>query len=378
MLFLLCISAALQWAFWLYFFRPLARMQFEGEGGDDASFPPLSMVLCARNEAENLRRNLPALLAQRYPANCEVLVVDDRSTDETPAVCKGLKSPQKEVVFRVLRLEGPKPEDSGKKQALAAGIAEARYEHVLLIDADCRPASPLWARLMATPFLRSCDLVLGYSPFVRRPGLLNAFQRFEGLWTAIQYLSFAFRQMPYMGVGRNLAYAKSLYRAVGGFAGHADLPYGDDDLFVQDASNRASLAICLHPQSFVWTETLPNWRAYWRQKRRHLSASNRYKRRDQVLLAVLSSGLVLHVGLGYLLLPFYPWWAGGALLFRYVLVWPLALRLSRKLGQADLGRYWPFYELLLVLYLLFMAVVLPWNRRSPTGWRGEFRRGEGN
>ncbi len=371
MLFLLYISLVLQWVFWLYFFRPLAKLRIV-EGGESGSFPSLSIVLCARNEAENLKHNLPVLLAQRYPGACEVLVVDDCSTDETLEVCRELASRQEGLALRVLSLAGPKPEGSGKKQALAEGISAACYEYVLLTDADCRPASPFWARQMAGPFLRGCDLVLGYSPFARRPGLLNAFQRFEGLWTAIQYLSFAFRQMPYMGVGRNLAYAKSLYRSVGGFEAHADLPYGDDDLFVQDVSGKAVFEVCLDPQSFVWTEALPHWRAYWRQKRRHIGAASRYKLRDKILLGLLSFSLVFHLGLGCLLLPFYFWQAGLALLLRYVLVWPIAFRLSKKLGQEDLGRYWPFFEILLVLYLLVMApVVFPGKNKGPVVWRSQ-------
>ncbi len=373
LLYILYAALLLQAFYWFYFFWPLAKAGekpiAETVGALKRSerkahckrahlggLPDLSIVLCARNEREALERNLPFLLRQQYPARCELLLVDDHSTDGTAGIWR---KPDKKmrIPLRVLALEGAKPEGSGKKDALARGIEQAKYECILLIDADCRPATEHWAALMAAPLAEGKNLVLGYSPFEKREGLLNTFQRFEGLWTAMQYLGFALRQMPYMGVGRNMAYTKSLYREVGGFATHEDVPYGDDDLFVQEAVRRADYALCLQPGSFVWTSAPENLSAYLKQKRRHLSAARKYKFRDQVLLGLFSLSLVLQVGGGYLLMAFFPLQAGLALLLRYLFVLPMAARLCRRLAQPDLWKLWPLSELLLLFYLLLYSPV---------------------
>ena len=363
---LLYTSLLIQLSYWLYFFRHLAKAGGACGEKREAGLPPLSVIVCAHNEEEALAEHIPHWLQQQYSADWELLIVDDHSTDDTASVC--LRQQAAQGVLRLLALEGPKPAGSGKKHALAAGIEKAKYDCLLLTDADCRPASDTWAACMAGPLAAGRDLVLGYSPFEKRKGLLNAFQRFEGLWTAMQYLSFAERRMAYMGVGRNLAYTRKLYRETGGFEAHGDLPYGDDDLFVQQAVSRGNYAVCLQPESFVWTVAPPTLKTWLQQKRRHLSAARKYKFRDQVLLGLFSLSLVLQLGGAYVLLPFFPLEAGVVLLLRYLFVLPIAARLCRRLSQADLWKLWPLLEFLLLFYLLlFSPVAAGWGRLKK--WR---------
>ncbi len=367
---LLYTTLLIQAFYWLYFFRHLAKAgRGCGEKREGVELPPLSIIVCAHNEAEVLAENIPYWLRQRYPADWELLIVDDHSTDETASVCLRQQAGQGQGgALRLLTLEGPKPAGSGKKQALAAGIENAKYDCFLLTDADCRPASDFWAACMAEPLAEGRDLVLGYSPFEKRKGLLNVFQRFEGLWTAMQYLSFAERRMAYMGVGRNMAYTRKLYRETGGFEAHGDLPYGDDDLFVQQAVRSGNYTVCLRPESFVWTVAPPTLKAWLQQKRRHLSAARKYKFRDQVLLGLFSLSLVLQLGGAYVLLPFFPLEAGAVLLLRYLFVLPIAARLCRRLSQPDLWKLWPLLEFLLLFYLLlFSPVAMGWVRLKK--WR---------
>src|SRR5690242_2944117 len=99
---------------------------------------------------------------------------------------------------------------AGKKFPLSMGIKSARYEIVLLTDADCVPASEFWMQKMQDGYYDNKQIVLGYGAFHKKPGMLNKLIRFETFHSALQYLSFALAGLPYMGVGRNLSYKKEL------------------------------------------------------------------------------------------------------------------------------------------------------------------------
>ena len=328
---------------------------------------PISILLCARNEAANLRRHLPAILAQQYEGDWELLVVDDASEDESPVLLREWQ--QTHPRLRVLRV--PEKKQPGKKQALALGIAAARYDCLLVTDADCCPSSPYWLVLMAAALTAKpgTEIVLGYGPLHPAPGFLNGWARFETAQTAIQYGSFAVAGMPYMGVGRNLAFKKKAYERAGGFAHHLDLASGDDDLLVNAAAHAGNTVVCLHPDTFMYSDAKKTWREWMLQKRRHLTAGHRYRRSHQWALAMLSLSHTLH----YFLLPLLLWGRFGmvtvtlllfarccALLFLYGRLFPL-LRESRLLSRI------PIYDALLSAYygaFVPISLMAPWRARS--------------
>ncbi|MBV6439804.1 MAG: hypothetical protein EPGJADBJ_01457 [Saprospiraceae bacterium] len=341
-LFWLYVAAtAVQLGVWWGIFGRLGIADCGLERTDGFPFPspipnpqsPISIILCARNEAANLRRHLPKILRQEYTGEWEVIVVDDASEDETSTVLQTFQ--EKYPRLWVVRVFEKK--QAGKKHALAQGIAAARFDRLLFTDADCEPASPFWLARMAAALTEKpeTEIVLGYGPItpaIPRENLnighwslkighflhfkfnkctmfndqfsmrksciaglgLNGWCRFETTHTAIQYLSFALAGMPYMGVGRNLAFKKSAYDRAGGFSAHADIPSGDDDLLVNAVATPENTAICIHPESFMYSESPPTWRAWARQKRRHLAAGRRYRPLHQAVLALVSLSHALH------------------------------------------------------------------------------------
>ncbi|MGI9158796.1 MAG: glycosyltransferase, partial [Saprospiraceae bacterium] len=267
---------------------------------------PLSVIICARNEAVNLRRHLPAVLQQEYPG-FELIVVDDASTDETAAV---LAAFQREFPDRLCALRIDHKTHPGKKQSLALGIEAASNEILVFTDADCRPSTNRWLRRLAAPFaVASTEIVLGYGPMMPAAGLLNAWARFETAMIALQYFTWAKAGRPYMGVGRNLAWRRPLFARAGGFHTQFDLASGDDDLLVNALANAQNTAICLHPDAWVWSAAPQTLRAWFRQKRRHLTAGRRYRPLDQLLLAAtgLSHAGVYACGCTLLLQGFWAW-----------------------------------------------------------------------
>lgn len=363
LLFAFLLATAINLVYWLGPFRSLARYRPEPPP-DPPVWPPVTVIICARNEADNLRRNLPFFLRQDYPTTT-ILVVDDHSTDETAAVLLDFQQD-----FSNLRVFRPVyPTRPGKKEALEAGIRTAGTEFLLFSDADCRPTSDQWMRSLVRHLAHGADLVLGYSPYARQPFGPNRFQRLETIYTAIQYFSFARWGAAYMGVGRNLAYRRSLFLQHGGLQSHADLPSGDDDLFVNRVAPFSRVALALTPESFVTSAPVRTWSAYYNQKFRHHTTAVRYRRRHQLALGLLHGSHAGHYALGLALVLT----GGGALvmltvILRWLIVVPTARRLLRRFEGADLRPYYPGFDLVLPIYFLLLAPA-PWSGRYWKQWK---------
>jgi glycosyltransferase involved in cell wall biosynthesis len=243
--------------------------------------PGISIIVCAKNEEENLQNFLPGILQQDYP-EFEVVVVNDSSTDNSEQLLMQLAAQ-----FKQLRYTSIPADNSvmrGKKLAVTIGLKSAKYDHVLLTDADCYPVSDKWLQKMASNFTGDKKIILGYGGYERRKGLLNTLIRYETTFTAIQYLSYAIKGRPYMGVGRNLAYEKSLFFDNKGFARHYHLISGDDDLFVNENATGKNCAVEFSSESH--TRSLPEttYGGWILQKKRHLSAGGHYRTGSRIRL----------------------------------------------------------------------------------------------
>jgi glycosyltransferase involved in cell wall biosynthesis len=277
---LLVFWLLIQVGYALYYFIPF--LFYRPPGREEARFP-VSVIIAAHNEAANLQRLIPALLRQQYPC-FEVLVVDDRSADDTKKNMAELSHNNPNL--RILPIEHTPPGIHPKKYALTHGITRARYEHLLLTDADCLPASDRWIEEMAKGFFAETAIVLGYSPYIRISGFLNKLIRYETLLTALQYLSFSMKGHTYMGVGRNLAYTKTSFNQVRGFGSHSNILGGDDDLLVQQARQQVRVNLVLTKESqaaSIPKRTYPEW---FIQKRRHLAVGQHYKWADKIRIGV--------------------------------------------------------------------------------------------
>lgn len=358
-----------QLALWGGVFARLASFSAPGAlraGG----LPGASVVVCARNEAENLRRHLPVLLAQEYPGEWEVVVVDDASDDETAAVLRHFQ--ENYARLRVLRI--PEKLFPGKKHALSQGVAAARFDHLFLTDADCAPASAHWLAHLASALTAKpeTEIALGYGPMrSAKRSFLDGWTRFETAHTAIQYFSFALAGMPYMGVGRNLAWKRRVSDRAGGFSAHLELPSGDDDLLVNAAATPSNVAICLHPDAFVYSEGAGTWKAWFRQKRRHLSAGRRYRPVHQFVLAMVNMSHVLHyfllavlllTGFGTITAVFFYLFRSFSLLYLYARILP-KLREFRLLSQV------PIYDTLLAAYYGAFVPISLIDHRHANKWK---------
>jgi len=221
-------AALIQLFYYTWFFSRLAF--FKKKERPTQRQQPVSVIICARDEDENLARNLPGVLVQQYPSSKEVVVINDNSVDDSKFILQELKRTFKNL--QIVELTQEAKLIAGKKYPLSIGIREANHEILLLTDADCVPSSEHWIQKMQEAYGEETEIVLGYGGYHRRKGLLNKLIRFETFHTALQYLSYALAGIPYMGVGRNLSYRKDLFLRNKGFSSINHIPSGDDDLFI--------------------------------------------------------------------------------------------------------------------------------------------------
>ncbi|HPG73705.1 MAG TPA: glycosyltransferase, partial [Bacteroidales bacterium] len=270
------------WSFWLsvlfliffivqlIFYGFIYRKAYAVDTVTIAEQHPVSVIVAARNDAPGLKKLLPELLRQQY--GCfEIIVADDRSVDDTREVVTTFIGKSDKI--RYLKVEPCVDEIPGKKLALSKAIRQAKYELLLFTDADCVPSSPNWILLMASACKPNTDLVLGYGAYVAEKTCLNTLIRYDTQLIALQYLGMANAQMPYMGVGRNLLYRKSLWQSTNGFTKHSSVASGDDDLFVQQAVQKSNHATVLHRDATTFSVAKSEFSLWRNQKIRHLTTA---------------------------------------------------------------------------------------------------------
>ncbi|MGB4205511.1 MAG: glycosyltransferase [Bacteroidales bacterium] len=286
------ISFLIQIFYYWFFYSRLAF--YKSRPGSD-TLQPVSVVIASHNDGIKLKRNLPAILTQDYP-DFEVIVVNDASDDNTEEVLtaysqqyprlKAVHIKQSVIFFR------------SKKFPLSVGIKSAKNEILLLTDADCYPASDQWIREMQAAYDKNSEIILGFSPYEKQPGLLNLLIRFDTFQIATLYFSFALARLPYMGVGRNLSYKKSLFFRHNGFISHYKIQSGDDDLFIKSAATKTNTRIRIIEEAHVISEPKKTFKAWIRQKRRHFSTGSYYKPLKKNLLGLQAlSGLLYYCSL---------------------------------------------------------------------------------
>lgn len=272
--------------FYLRYMKGVMRREKQIASGKikfDDHKPPVSVIICARDEEDNLRKFLPAILNQQYP-EFEVIVVNDGSVDETAILLGDMQKqyPHLKTTF----VPAGTSNLSTKKLAITLGVKAAKYDWLLFTDADCEPASEKWIASMARNFKGKTEIVLGYGAYFQEKGLINQLVTFDTLYNALLFLGFAKAGKPYMGVGRNMAYHKNIFYKNKGFASILHLRSGDDDLMINQRAYKENTSIETSPESVTWSVPKKTFSDWFYQKERHLSVSAYYNTRSRMRLAI--------------------------------------------------------------------------------------------
>lgn len=244
---------------------------------------PVSIIICAKNELDNLRKFLPFVLTQDYP-QYEVIVVNDGLGEATELLLSDLKKDHPHL--RTTFVPDGTSNLSTKKLAITLGVKAAKYEWLLLTDADCMPEDKTWISRMARNFTQGTEFVLGYGAYFQEKGFLNRLISYDTLFNGLQYLGFALAGKPYMGVGRNMAYRKEMFFRQKGFAATLGLRSGDDDLLVNAAANAFNTRVEIATDSVTWSEPERRFKDWFFQKERHLSVASYYTPKSKFRLAI--------------------------------------------------------------------------------------------
>jgi glycosyltransferase involved in cell wall biosynthesis len=347
-----CGVIAVQVFYYLFFFSRLAFYKKNNKAVNQQH--PVSVVVCARDEADNIVKNLPGILVQNYPTTHEVIVVNDNSFDESKYLLEELRKTFKQLMPIDLSQEAKLI--SGKKFPLSIGIKTAKYETLLLTDADCVPASEYWIQHMQDAYQDGVEVVLGYGAYHKKPGFLNKLIRFETFHTALQYFSYALAGIPYMGVGRNLSYKRELFFKNKGFSSINQIPGGDDDLFINKIATKQNTAIVIDQEAHTLSEPKETFSDWWRQKFRHYSTARYYKPKHKFFLGLYSFTQFLTYPLLATSIIFYCWWLALAVYgVRFLTQTVVLYKSMKKLNEKDLWPFFLFFDIwMFIYYILFL------------------------
>ena len=336
------ITATVQIFYYLWFY--LAVSVYRHRAGTDEKIP-VSVIICARNEAENLREFLPSILEQNY-SDFEVIVVNDCSEDDTYDVL-GTFLP-KYPHLRISTINKDPHFTHNKKFAQFIGIKAATNEILLFTDSDCQADSENWIEGMTSQFINNeIDFVLGYGGYMKKKGILNKYIRYDTFTIALQYIGMAIRGVPYMGVGRNLAFRKSLFFKKKGFGSHSNVLSGDDDLFVNSNANKSNTRIEFRKKSHTRSMPCSTFKEWVAQKKRHLTTAHFYRLRDKLLLIIEPFSRILFYLTFIILVSLHPLWNPVLIIFglriiSQIIVFSLG---QRRLNEPGITVYSLFFDI---------------------------------
>ena len=367
LLIILCLFISVILIQFLYYIVVFGEFSFAKPQTATPKKIPISVIVCAKNEEENVKNFMPFLLEQDY-YDYEIVLIDDASSDETLDYFEAWEKQNANV--KLVKVENNEAFWGHKKYALTLGIKAAKNEYLLFTDADCYPTSKNWILNMSSQFTMHKTIILGYGAYEKiANSFLNKIIRFETLLTATQYFAWAKIGKPYMGVGRNLAYKREVFFKVNGFIDHMKIRSGDDDLFINQAANKVNTTICYLPESFTYSKPKTSFKEWFNQKRRHVSTAKNYKLFDRNQLALFYCSQILFFVLPIILLAFqFQWILVLSLIgFRYIFTWITMGFAAGKLKEKDVMYWFPIIEIVLIFTQLNIFITNTFSK--PVNWR---------
>ena len=327
--------------------------------------PPVSIIICARNESENLTLNLPSLLEQDYPSY-EVIVVNDCSEDNTEQVLAEFKQKYPHLRSTIIKKDGSFL--NNKKFAATVGVKAAQHEWLLFTEADCRPENDQWIASMSRCFSENKEIVLGYGGYLVKNSFLNKWIRYNTCFTALQYFGYAKIGKAYTGVGRNLAYRKSMFFAHNGFAEHAHVPSGDNDLLVNRAATMQNVAMTYIKNAHTRSVPGRTLREWMMQKRWHFTTS-KYYRKSQIFWLTLEPFSRVFMWASFCTLMFLcPFWEYILIVFllRMILFLSVIGVAAKRFNEPGILQHAIFFDLVMpfVYFYVFLLNMISSNHNK--------------
>jgi glycosyltransferase involved in cell wall biosynthesis len=342
---------AIQLFYYLFVF---AKFALAKETTHEKKSIPISVIICIKNEAPWIEKNLPLFLKQQY-SKFELVLVDDASGDNSLDIIEAFA--EKNAQIKIVKVKNVEAFWGNRKFALTLGIKAASHENLLFTSIQSEPVSEFWIENMGKHFSNEKSIVLGHTTYKKaKKSPLNFIYRFEKMLDTMSTFGWTKLGVPYKGNGKNLAYSRSEFFNVRGFNDHMKIRLGEDVLFVNQAATATNTDFCINPESFVALQA-PKSFSYWFNEKRIQQETVRYiKLRDQWMLRIFNSSQFLFFIFGVLLMLTFPHWEIilGLILARYACSWTIIGFSAKKLNDKDLLIWYPLLEIVWVFIRINM------------------------
>lgn len=347
---------------YLYWFGRLAVFS----PGATAPVTRFSIIIPARNEADNIEACIRSILHNNYPSQLfEIIVADDFSTDATPQIVQQLQTVFSNISVLSLKNIITENINSYKKRAIELAIAQSKYEWIVTTDADCHVPEQ-WLHLLDA-YIQKTDPV-----FVAAPVMFTCDNSFLGIFQCLDFLSLQGITAAAVSAGThsmcngaNLAYKKTAFYAVDGFKNADHIASGDDMLLMHKIKLQYpdKIGYLFSDKAIVTTAPMPDWKSFLNQRIRWASKATSYKDKQvfRVLLLVYFANLFLLVLL-------------VACLFKpaLFLIWLLCMLTKALLEMPFMYRVAGFYGLTRLMF--WFVIMQPFHivYTVVSGWLGKF------
>ena len=261
----------------LYYLVAYARPLFSNrpqKAIEAADKVPVSIIVYAQNDSENLKKHLPALLTQDYP-EYQVVVINDGSTDDTDDTLKFFQNEFKHLYFTYVPSYARYL--SRRKLAFTLGAKAAKHEILIFTEAYCEPINDQWLTAIMSSYTPETNIVLGYCKYGNYKGLMHKLIAYDNLLSGLRYLSSVLFHHPYTGNGRNLSYRKDLFFKNKGYYKSLNLLPGEDDLFVNETATGKNTRVSYSPNSLTEMDKIEDFRVWKGMKVSRATTQKYYK-----------------------------------------------------------------------------------------------------
>jgi len=234
-----------------------------------ASYPSISILVAARNEAENIHRCLESLNNLDYEeGRIEFLVGNDQSTDYTQMIAENFITGKPK--FRLLNLTGKEyPSTRGKARVLAVLAAEAKGDYLLITDADIT-VNPMWAKALVSEMVNNNAGMAGGTTNIKAGNLFQQYQQVDWLYFMGILNCFAAIGRPMTVVGNNMGLLRQAYEETGGYG---KIPFSiteDYALFKAIRGNGHNIVQTMNAETMVYSQPIETIRGVLKQRKRWL------------------------------------------------------------------------------------------------------------
>ncbi|NUN08764.1 MAG: glycosyltransferase [Ignavibacteriaceae bacterium] len=325
----------------------------------DPKTPGISVVIAVKNEESNILTTVNSIQLNHYPATSyEILIINDYSSDSTPAILRKLAGTQSNLAV-LDNVMSP-----GKRNALSTGIEAARYDYIVITDGDCLPEKK-WLESYAMKFSEGFDFIIGVAPFLEPSIFIEKIAAYENFKTGLLTLTTLSLDKPHTAAARNLGFSKTAFNICGGYENTKETLSGDDDLLLREfQKKKMKIGFLGFGENRVFSKAKSNFREYLDQKARHTSTSFHYLSRHKVFLAIWHTPQIFF-SLSFLLAFMSPWLFLLTLIktiYDYLLISRLSDKYSYKFSFFEKISLPFIYEFLLVVNILR-------SLRSPVKWK---------